>query len=84
LLVMEAIAVPLSFLLLVWVFGGLLAAALPLAVGMFAILSSMAVMRAITYFTEVSVFALNLTLALGLAENPVCSSCWTQHAGQCW
>ena len=29
LLVMEAIAVPLSFVLLVWVFGGLLAAALP-------------------------------------------------------
>jgi len=67
LLVMEAIAVPLSFGLLVWVFGGLLAAALPLAVGMFAILGSMAVMRAITFATEVSVFALNLTLALGLA-----------------
>ena len=29
LLVMEAIAIPLSFLVLVWVFGGLLAAALP-------------------------------------------------------
>jgi hypothetical protein len=42
-------------------------AAVPLAVGMFAILGSMAVMRAITFATEVSVFALNLTLALGLA-----------------
>ena len=64
---MEAIAVPLSFVVLVWVFGGLLAAALPLAVGVFAILGSMAVMRAITFVTEVSVFALNLILALGLA-----------------
>ncbi len=67
LLVMEAIAFPLSFVVLVWVFGGLLAAALPLAVGVFAILNSMAVMRAITFATEVSVFALNLIVAMGLA-----------------
>ena len=33
LLMMEAIAIPLSFVVLVWVFGGLMAAALPLAVG---------------------------------------------------
>ena len=33
LLLMESIAIPFSFLVLVWVFGGLLAAALPLAVG---------------------------------------------------
>ena len=46
LLLMESIAIPLSFLVLVWVFGGLLAAALPLAVGGFAILGSMAVLRA--------------------------------------
>jgi RND superfamily putative drug exporter len=67
LLVMEAISLPLSFVVLVWVFGGVLAAALPLAVGVFAIIGSMAVMRAITFATEVSVFALNLILALGLA-----------------
>jgi putative drug exporter of the RND superfamily len=67
LLAMEAISLPLSFVVLVWVFGGVLAAALPLAVGVFAILGSMAVMRAITFASEVSVFALNLILALGLA-----------------
>jgi uncharacterized membrane protein YdfJ with MMPL/SSD domain len=67
LLLMESIAIPLSFVVLVWVFGGLLAAALPLAVGAFAILGSMAVLHAITYFTDVSIFALNLTVALGLA-----------------
>jgi RND superfamily putative drug exporter len=66
-LVMEAIAFPLSFAVLVWVFGGLLAAALPLAVGMFAIVGSMAVMRAVTFAADVSVFALNLILAMGLA-----------------
>jgi RND superfamily putative drug exporter len=67
LLMMEAIAIPLSFLVLVWVFGGLLAAALPLAVGGFAILGSMAVLRAVTLVTDVSIFALNLTVAMGLA-----------------
>lgn len=67
LLRMEAIAVPLSFLVLVWVFGGLVAAALPMMVGLMAILGAMAVLRAITSFTEVSIFALNITTALGLA-----------------
>jgi RND superfamily putative drug exporter len=67
LLMMESIAIPLSFLVLVWVFGGLMAAALPLAVGGFAILGSMAVLRAVTLVTDVSIFALNLTVAMGLA-----------------
>lgn len=67
LLMMESIAIPLSFVVLVWVFGGLMAAALPLAVGGFAILGSMAVLRGITLFTDVSIFAMNLTVAMGLA-----------------
>ena len=67
LLMMEAIAIPLSFIVLVWVFGGLTAAALPLAVGGFAILGSMAVLRGITFVTDVSIFAMNLTIAMGLA-----------------
>ncbi|MGI9161465.1 MAG: MMPL family transporter [Mycobacterium sp.] len=64
---MESIAIPLSFLVLVWVFGGLLAASLPLVVGLMAILGAMAVLRLITSFTEVSIFALNITTALGMA-----------------
>lgn len=67
LLLMEAITFPLIFLALIWVFGGVLAAALPLAVGGFAIVGSMAVLRAISCVTDVSVFALNVTLAMGLA-----------------
>ena len=67
LLVMEMIAIPLSFLVLVWVFGGLLAAALPMALGALAVVGSMTVLRLITFTTEVSIFALNLSTALGLA-----------------
>lgn len=67
LLVMEMIALPLSFLVLIWVFGGLLAAALPMALGALAVVGSMSVLRLITFTTEVSIFALNLSTALGLA-----------------
>jgi putative drug exporter of the RND superfamily len=65
--VMEAIAIPVSFLVLVWVFGGFMAAAIPVGVGAFAILGSMAVLRLLTFVTDVSIFALNLLLAMGLA-----------------
>ncbi|MGE2716936.1 MMPL family transporter [Mycolicibacterium litorale] len=67
LLTMELIAIPLSFIVLVWVFGGLLAAALPVAVGVFAIVGTMAVLRLLTMVTDVSIFALNLSVAMGLA-----------------
>lgn len=67
LLRMEIIAIPLSFLALVWVFGGLLAAALPVAVGGVSILGSLAVLRAVAMVTNVSIFALNVTVALGFA-----------------
>ncbi len=63
----EMVALPLSFLVLVWVFGGLFAAALPVLVGVMAILGSLAVLRFTTMFTDVSIFALNLTTAMGLA-----------------
>ena len=67
LLLMESLAIPLSFMVLVWVFGGLLAAAVPIAVGGMAILGSLAVLRGVTFFTDVSIFALNLSAAMGLA-----------------
>ncbi|HSS23146.1 MAG TPA: MMPL family transporter [Mycobacterium sp.] len=67
LLVMEMIALPLSFLVLVWVFGGLLAAGLPMALGALAVVGSMSVLRLVTFTTAVSIFALNLSTAMSLA-----------------
>lgn len=67
LVVMEMIALPLSFVVLIWVFGGLLAAALPMALGALAVVGSMTVLRLVTFTTEVSIFALNLSTALSLA-----------------
>ena len=67
LLLMESLAIPLSFLVLVWVFGGLLAAALPVAIGAMAVIGALAVLRVVTFATDVSIFALNLAAAMGLA-----------------
>ncbi len=62
----EAIAIPLTLLLLVVVFGGIVAALLPVGVGVAAILGAFAVLFGITEFTNVSIFSLNLVTALGL------------------
>lgn len=60
------IALPVTLLLLVMVFGSAIAALLPLGIGIVAILGANAVLRGLTEFTDVSVFAINLTTALGL------------------
>ncbi len=62
----EAIAVPLTLLLLVLVFGSVVAAFLPLIVGGVAIAGTFAELFILGSVTDVSVFAINLTTALGL------------------
>jgi RND superfamily putative drug exporter len=53
LLLMESIAIPLSFAVLVWVFGGLVAAALPIVLGGLAIVGTLSVLRLISFTTDV-------------------------------
>ena len=62
----EAIAVPITLLLLVLVFASAVAGILPLAVGGFAIVGTLLVLRVLAEVTDVSIYALNLTTALGL------------------
>ena len=62
----ETIAIPLTFLLLLFVFGALVASAMPLFVGVTAILGSFFLIYLFTHFTSVSIFALNLITGLGL------------------
>ncbi|WP_405582984.1 MMPL family transporter [Streptomyces sp. NBC_01092] len=62
----EVIALPVTLVLLVMVFGSAVAALLPLGIGIVAILGTNAVLRGLTELTDVSVFAMNLTTALGL------------------
>ena len=62
----EAISIPLTFILLVLVFGAMAASAMPLIVGVSAILGAFFLLYLISLFTSVSVYALNLTTGLGL------------------
>jgi RND superfamily putative drug exporter len=62
----ELYAFPLLLLLTLWVFRGLVAAVLPLVVGAFAILGTFLGLRIVEQFLGISVFALNLSSALGL------------------
>ena len=62
----ELIAFPLTLLLLVVIFGSVVAASLPLAIGGLAILGTFLVLDVVAGFTDVSIFALNFTTAIGL------------------
>ncbi len=62
----ELITFPVTFVLLVLVFGGLVAALMPLVVSVVAIVGTLLVLRVLTGFTEVSVYSLNITTGLGL------------------
>jgi RND superfamily putative drug exporter len=62
----ERIAFPITALGLLLVFGSVVAAALPLLVGVIAIVATLAVLHALALVTDVSVYSINLTTALGL------------------
>ena len=62
----EAIAIPLTFILLLFVFGGVIASAMPLVVGISAILGSFFIIYLLTLITDVSIYAMNLITGLGL------------------
>ena len=62
----ETLSLPITMILLVLVFGSVVAAGLPLGVGILAILGTFLVLRVLAEMTEVSIYALNLTTAMGL------------------
>ena len=62
----EAVSIPLTFILLLIVFGAMVASAMPLVIGVVAILGTFLALYLITLVTDVSIFALNLTTGLGL------------------
>jgi RND superfamily putative drug exporter len=62
----ESISIPLTFILLLLVFGALVASAMPLVIGVTSILGTFFVMYLLTFVTDISIFVLNLTTGLGL------------------
>ncbi len=62
----EIITFPIVGFLLFIVFGGLVAALLPLMIGGIAIVGAFAILRALTSLTDISVFAVNVVTVTGL------------------
>ncbi|GAA1267342.1 MMPL family transporter [Saccharothrix xinjiangensis] len=62
----EAVSLPIVLLLLVVIFGGLVAASLPVLVGGLSILGSLGVLHAVSYGADVNSFAVNVASLLGL------------------
>ena len=62
----EMIAFPILFLLSLWVFRGLIAAALPPLIGGLTIVTTFLLLRGVAQGLELSIFALNLVTGLGL------------------
>jgi RND superfamily putative drug exporter len=62
----ESFAVPITFVLLLFVFGSLIASGLPLIIGAVSVLGSFFVLWVLTRFTDVSIFSINLVTGLGL------------------
>jgi uncharacterized membrane protein YdfJ with MMPL/SSD domain len=62
----EIFSLPVLFVLLVLIFRGLVAALSPLIIGGIAILGAFVAVRALTYLTDISVFAINVITLLGL------------------
>jgi RND superfamily putative drug exporter len=62
----EAIAVPIILVLLALAFGSVVAALLPLAIGTLAIAGTFAELSLLGSVTDVSIYSINLTTALGL------------------
>ncbi|MFE3059472.1 MMPL family transporter [Nocardia sp. NPDC059239] len=63
----ESIAIPITLILLVLAFGSVVAALVPLILGVVAILGTFAELDLLGRITAVSVYSVNLTTALGLA-----------------
>ena len=62
----ELLAGIVTLVLLIVIFGSVVAAALPLAIGVLSIVGTFLILRVLASFTEVSIFSLNLTTAMGL------------------
>jgi trehalose monomycolate/heme transporter len=62
----ELISMPILLLLLIFIFRGLVAATMPLLVGVLAVLGAFTSVRLLAQVTDVSVFAINIITMLGL------------------
>lgn len=62
----EAISLPILAILLLFIFRGVIAAALPLLLGVIAIIGGLCMVRLLTHFTDIDQYSVNVITILGL------------------
>ena len=62
----ELVILPLVLMLLWWVYRRFSAALVTLGIGLFAVVGSLAILRGVTAFTDISTFASNIALVMGI------------------
>lgn len=62
----ETMSFPILAVLLILIFGSLIASALPLAIGGLSILGAFLILRVVSNFTDISIFSVNVITMLGL------------------
>ncbi|WP_248924969.1 MMPL family transporter [Paenibacillus hamazuiensis] len=62
----ETLSIPILLILLVFIFRSAVAAALPLILGVMVAVGSLVVLRGVTFFADISTFAINVVTILGL------------------
>ena len=62
----ETISMPLVLILSLIIFGSIVAALMPVGIGAIAVFGSFAIVRVLTSFTDVSVFAINIITLMGM------------------
>ena len=61
---------PVLAVLLILIFGSLIASALPLAIGGTVILGAFLILKIVSNFTDISIFAINVITMMGLHATP--------------
>ncbi len=62
----QAVSLPILLVLLILFYRSIVAAAIPVALGVFAIVGSLAMLRMLTIVTDISIFALEIVVLIGL------------------
>ena len=78
----ESVAIPITIILLLFAFGSIVAAMLPLGIGILAILATFAELALLTHATSVSIFALNLTTTPQATGGQTVSGLFKQFDGR--
>ena len=78
----EAIGIPIALVILVFVFGAIVAALVPVLLSLFAIAVGIAIIAVIGNVSPLSFFAVNMLTFMGLAVGSTTACSWSRDSGR--